>query len=307
MSRVVVGVDVGGTKISAAIARENGSILIDSTTATDPTGGRAVVDQISRQVGELCGGLGIVLAEVAATGVGVAGVLDHGGLVTDAPNVGLDGHELAQALDERLFRTVVVDNDVNLAALAEHRHGHGRSVMDLAFVAVGTGIGMGLIVDGSLLRGSRGAAGEIGHLPFGSDLLDPVNHRRGPFEEATSGAAIASRYRQQTGVALSVPEIFALAEIDDTAASMVLDEEAGLLARAIVTVVAIVDPAMVVLGGGVGSRQFLVELVQRCLLRLGHGAIDVRVSKLGPRATMIGAVEVACDAARLPQARESLA
>ncbi len=148
--------------------------LVDSTTATDPAGGRAVVDQIVREVSDLCRPLGIVPADVAATGLGVAGVLDHDGLVTDAPNVGLDGHELVLALDERLGHAIVVDNDVNVAALAEHRHGHGRSVMDLAFVAVGTGIGMGLIVGGSIVRGSRGAAGEIGKLPFGTDCSRPV-------------------------------------------------------------------------------------------------------------------------------------
>ena len=75
-------------------------------------------------------------------------MLDHGGLITDAPNVGLDGHEVKLALDDRLSHDVVVDNDANVAALAEHRHGHGRSVTNLAFIAVGTGIGMGLIVGG---------------------------------------------------------------------------------------------------------------------------------------------------------------
>ena len=91
---LVIGVDVGGTKISSAIATEDGVTLVDSTTATDPAGGRAVVDQIVREVSGLCSALGIVPADVAATGLGVAGVLDHDGLVTDAPNVGLDGHEL---------------------------------------------------------------------------------------------------------------------------------------------------------------------------------------------------------------------
>jgi predicted NBD/HSP70 family sugar kinase len=303
---VVIGVDVGGTKISSAIATAAGSILFDSTTATDPAGGLAVVDQISRQVDELCSAVGIPAADVAATGIGVAGVLDRGGLVTNAPNLGLDGHELTLAIDARLSHAVVVDNDVNAAALAEHRHGHGRSVTDLAFIAVGTGIGMGLIVGGSVVRGSRGAAGEIGHLPFGTDLLDPHNHRRGPLEEAVSGAAIAARYREQSGVSLSVPEIFELAEAGDSAASTVLDHEAALLARAIVAVVAVIDPAMVILGGGVGSRPVLVDLVQRWLRRLGDPTIDIRLSQLGPQATMIGAVELARDAARIPRVRESL-
>lgn len=304
---VVVGVDVGGTKISSAIATASGSASFDSTTPTDPAGGFAVVDQITRQVGELCTALGVVPAGVAATGVGIAGVLDHGGLVANAPNLGLDGHELALALEARLGHAVVVENDVNAAALGEHRHGHGRSVTDLAFVAVGTGIGMGLVLGGAVVRGSRGAAGEIGYLPFGTDVLDPLNHRRGPLEEAVSGAAIAAHYREQVGATRSVPEIFELAEADDPAASMVLDAEAELLARAIVAVVAIVDPAMVVFGGGVGSRPALVELVQGWLPRLGHPAIDVRVSQLGQRATVIGALELARDAAGSFRERESMA
>ena len=100
-------------------------------------------------------------------------------------------------------------------------------------------------------------------------------------------------------MALSVPEIFSLAERGDPAASTVLDHEAALLARAIVAVVAVVDPAIVVCGGGLGSQPLLVELVQRWLPRFGHGAIDVRVSELGPAATMIGAAELARDAAQL--------
>jgi glucokinase len=303
----VVGVDVGGTKISSAVATIEGSVLEESTTATNPIGGRAVVEQIAQQIEGLCGPLAITPADVVAIGVGVAGVLDSDGLVSDAPNVGLDGHAIKLALDARLSHDVVVDNDVNAAALAEHRYGHGRSVTDLAFIAVGTGIGMGLIIGGSIVRGSRGAAGEIGHLPFGAELLDPHNHRRGPLEEAVSGAAIAARYIEQAGLALPVPEIFELAAADDAAASSVLDEEASLLAQAIVAVVAVIDPAMVVLGGGVGSQPLLVDLVRRWLQRLGHPSIDVRSSKLGPRATMIGAVELAREMARIPRERESLA
>jgi glucokinase len=304
---VVIGVDVGGTKISAAVAAAEGAILGESTTATDPAGGVAVVEQVARQVEELCRSLAISPADAVAIGVGVAGVLDSDGLVTDAPNVGLDGHELKLVLDTRLLHNVIVDNDVNAAALAEHRHGHGRSVTDLAFVAVGTGIGMGLIVGGSVMCGSRGAAGEIGHLPLGADLLDSHNHRRGPLEEAVSGAAIAARYIEKAGIALPVPEIFQLAAADDAAASSVLDDEACLLAQAIIAVVAVIDPAMVVLGGGVGSQPLLVDLVRRWLHRLGHPSIDVRLSTLGPRATMIGAVELARDAARIPRERESMA
>jgi predicted NBD/HSP70 family sugar kinase len=179
-------------------------------------------------------------------------------------------------------------------------------VADLAFVAVGTGIGMGLVVGGSVMRGSRGAAGEIGHLPFGAELLDPNNHRRGPFEEAVSGAAITDRYREEVGSVLSVPEIFELAEAGDAAALTVLDHEASLLARAIVAIVAVIDPAMVILGGGVGSRRLLIDLVRRWLRRLGHGTIDVRQSELGPRATMVGAVELARDVARVGREHESV-
>jgi predicted NBD/HSP70 family sugar kinase len=303
---VVVGVDVGGTKISAAVATTDGAILRESTTATDPVGGLAVVEQVRRQVDELCQPLGFSAADAVSIGVGIAGVLDPGGLVTDAPNVGLDGHALKLALDDRLSHDVIVDNDVNAAALGEHRHGHGRSVTNLAFIAVGTGIGLGLIVGGSVVRGSRGAAGEIGHLPFGADLLDQRNHRRGPLEESASGAAIAARYREKAGTSLSVPEIFELAVAKDAAASAVLDDEAGLLAQAIVAIVAVVDPAMVVLGGGVGSQPLLVDLVRPWLQRFGHSTVDVRLSKLGPRATMIGAIELARDGGRVPRAPEPL-
>ena len=111
---------------------------------------------------------------------------------------------------------------------------------------------------------------------------------------------------REAGTSLSVPEIFQLAVAGDAAASAVLDDEAGLLAQAIIAVVAVIDPALVVCGGGVGSQPLLVDLVRLWLQRFGHPTIDVRLSKLGPRATMIGAIELARDRARVPRAREPL-
>jgi glucokinase len=298
-ARYVIGIDLGGTKIRAGIASETGTILADRKIPTS-TGGTDVVNQIVDLVRELCAIVGVDIKQVAATGVGGAGVPDSAGSNFDqAPNLaGLRDLPFAEDLAQKLGHPVVIENDVNVAALGELHYGLGLGHSNFVFVSIGTGIGMGVVANGQLIRGASGAAGEIGYLPFGADALAPENHLRGPLEEAVAGDAFARRYQTATGRKISPREIFKKAQDGDADALAAIDEEARWLAAALIAVNAVLDPEVFVIGGGIGSRTDLLPHLRAWLARHGGPPLDVRISELGHRAPVAGAVRLALSAAR---------
>ena len=292
----------------AAISALDGVIMHEMTSPTHPDGGSALVEQMVDMVGWLCLSSGLSTDQVSATAIGGPGAPDEEGTLFLAPNLGhSEGYNVATALERRLGHGVVLENDVNAAAMGELRRGYGRSSSSFAFIAVGTGIGMGVVINRSLVRGSRGAAGEIGFLPFGADPLDATNHLRGPLEEATSGAHMVADYFQRCGMLVTSLEVFARAMVGDAQASAVVDEEARNIARAIVAVSAVLDPEMFVLGGGIGSRLELLSPIRRWISRFGHDDVVVQTSQLGERAAVVGALEIAIQTARAASRRENTA
>lgn len=293
----VVGVDLGGTKIRGGIATSSGAIIAERKVETQADD---LIGQIARLVESLCQDADADINHVVATGIGGAGVPDSGGeSFGKAPNLsGVDGASFAGQLAHMLGHPVMIENDVNVAALGELKYGVGLTHQDFVFISVGTGIGMGVVSNGRLVRGAHGAAGEIGFLPMGADPFDPRTRRRGAFEEVVAGDALTGRYHHATGTVVTAEEVFARAAQGDAAAIATLDEQAKWLATAIVAVDAILDPQVVVLGGGIGSRADLLEVIRGWLDRLGAPAIDVRISELGSRAPVAGAVLLALDAAR---------
>lgn len=292
----VIGVDLGGTKVRAGIADTSGVILAERVipTASQDTD---LLERIAKTVRDLADAVGAPLSRIRATGIGGAGVPDASGTsLTLAPNLSAVGAQpFASRLTKLLSHPVILDNDVNVAALGEAHHGVGRRHSDFVFISIGTGIGMGIVADGRIIRGANRAAGEIGFLPFGTDPLDPENHRRGPLEEAVAGDAISRRYRQTTGIALDPVEVFARAGTGDEAAIEAVDAEARWIAMSLVTAAAVLDPEVFVLGGGIGSRKDLLVRIVDWVRRLGRRSLDVRLSELGPQAPIAGAVSLALD------------
>jgi glucokinase len=290
----VVGVDLGGTKIRAGIASETGTILADRKVPTN-AGGVAIIEQIVGLVSDLCAVVGAGTEQIAATGIGGAGVPDSSGLNFDqAPNLsGLLDVPFAQDLMQRLGHPVIIENDVNVAALGELHYGLGLRHSDFVFVSVGTGIGMGIVADGRLIRGASGAAGEIGYLPFGTDPLTAENQVRGPLEEAVAGDALARRYEMATGYRISTREIFTKSQDGDGDALAAIDDEARWIAAALIAVNAVLDPEVFVIGGGIGSRKELLPHLHTWLTRHGVSSLDIRISELGHRAPVAGAVRLA--------------
>jgi predicted NBD/HSP70 family sugar kinase len=290
----VLGVDLGGTKVHVALSDLSGTILAEAIEPTDPHGGVHVVEQIGCMADRLVKQNAAAASAPTAAVIGSPGALDpSSGKVSISPNIpGLEDFDIVQALQARIGCSVRVENDVNLAALGEQWHGSCAGNRNFAFVALGTGIGMGLVTDGCLVHGAHGAAGEIAYLPIGADPFDPASYPLGPLETAIGSAGILRAYRGRGSDAESVREIFDRSTAGEPAAQETLDDVARILVKALMAVRALVDPEVIVLGGSIGAR---AELVQRVHAIAAASPIDlaVRASSLGNRAVLIGANSLA--------------
>jgi predicted NBD/HSP70 family sugar kinase len=299
----VVGIDVGRIWVRAAIADIAGTIVARRDERAKVSSAKTLIGQIGSVARRLAGDAGVQWAQVTHAALGSPGVFDPShGYVAMAPNLpGWGRHGLVEAVREELGTNVNFENDVNLAALAERAHGHGRNVSNFVFLSVGTGIGMALVIDGELYRGAHGAAGEIAYMPLGmGDPHDPANRRRGAFEEAAAAAGVV-RIARKLGMRmpLSPERIFTAARRGHIVASRVVQEEAARLALAIATVTPVLDPELVILGGGIGRNgDLLLAPIEAELRQLLPFRPRVVVSALGGDAVLRGAVATALDVAR---------
>jgi predicted NBD/HSP70 family sugar kinase len=293
----VLGIDLGGTKLHIALSDLSGQVVAEAVEPTAPEGGIHVVQQIGRIADQLIESAGIERQRLLGGVMGSPGVVDPvSGAIAIAPNIpAFDSFDVQGALRDRLDVEVAIENDVNLAAVGEHWRGNSRNARTFAFIAMGTGIGMGLFADGRLVRGARGAAGEIAYLPLGGDPYDARGLRLGTLETAICSAAITDRYAGHGGTpGRTVRQIFdCLGE--DEAAQRTIDEVARIIAIAILAVQSVIDPEVVVLGGSIGVRPELGKKVVDQLARCMRDPVPVEVSALGSRATLIGAIGSAID------------
>ena len=291
----VASVDLGGTKVRVALCDLTGNVLAERVEPTERTGGINVVEQIARMVRQTASDPAGTIGDPRIAVVGVPGVPDpRSGAILLAPNIaGIDQIDLAGSLRERLGFEVFVENDVNLAALGEHWLGSRGEDDSLVFISVGTGIGAGIVVGGTLLRGSFGAAGEIGFLPFGADPFEAESLKTGALERVAATSAIIDLYKLHSGRTADVPGVFDAAGDGDTAAIRTLDEVAKQIARAATAIVAVVDPSMIVIGGSIGSRDELLSRIIRFASDCYPRTVEIGKSQLGDHATLAGGASIA--------------
>jgi glucokinase len=266
VSRPLVGVDLGGTLIRAAVATgpaTHGSPARHPTPAEPPP---AVLDAVAASVLEATGGLA-----PAGVAMGVPGPVDpRSGLVYAAPNLhGWEGVEAGRLLGERLGCPVAIQNDANLAGFAEWTAGAGRGTRDFVFLTVSTGVGGGLVLDGELYTGATGTAGELGHVPTGLDGPACAQGHPGCLEGIASGTGIAERARAALGAgqpsvlaavgdSLDARDVQAAAEAGDALARGLFDDAGRALGRAIGGIVNVLSPEVVAIGGGLlGAGELL--------------------------------------------------
>lgn len=289
---VAVGFDVGGTKVAAGLCDMRGQILAEVTEPTVLTGSPGLVAQLGRMTAVLCETAGVARYRLRAGAVGVpAAVHPETTDLSLAGNVpGLEGANLRGALTEAIGAEVLIDNDVNLALLAEVSQGGAQGKENVAFVGLGTGIGGALMINGQLLRGAHGGAGEIGYMPLWRIDAPGVPS----LEEQVGEAGIRRAYVAAGGdPALSVRDIFARAESGDAAAAAALDGAGEHVARAVLALLALVDPDMIVLGGSIGARPEFIERVERRVLETWQRQVRLVRSQSGGRAGLLGALELA--------------
>jgi glucokinase len=292
-----LGVDIGGTKTAAAVVTPDGRLLGLTQGKTPAAGGPdAVIGEaldVARAAMSSCAG------PVAGCGIGTAGTVSPDGVITHATSAlpGWSGTDVAGAFRQSLGMPVVVLNDVHAYAVGEGSHGAAAGFDDALIVAVGTGIGGGILHQRKLLVGASGSAGSIGHLPVvGSESRQCPCGRWNHLEAYASGPAIEARYTETTGQPIGLPAIATKARAGDAPARSVINEAATILGRTLGAAANVLDPEVIVIGGGVAA---LEDLITEPLLRglasealPGPKGAQLRFTTLGAAAVILGAASL---------------
>jgi predicted NBD/HSP70 family sugar kinase len=292
----VLGLDVGREFVRGAIADLAGAVRARRSVSARSSSGTGRVRELATLADELLRDSGVERnGALLQTVVGSPGVVEPDGrALRMAANLpGWERPAVLRDLRRLLGDGTTIENDVDAATVAERDHGHGRDISNFAFVSVGTGIGMGLVLDGKLHRGAHGAAGEIAFLPLADEPPDARDvRRRGALESAASSAAVVRAARRAGIRARSARSVFRAAAAGDDGAREVVAGEAAIVARALAAIVAVVDPELIVLGGGIGRAPGFAEEVSTELAQLSPVAPEVRPSALGEDVVVDGCLAV---------------
>ena len=295
----VLGLDLGARFLRGAVCDLAGEIRARQDVELRGADAEGALSAISSLHASLVAAAALPVERIDGIVLGVPGVLDTASatLQLTTPNIpGLEGRAFADDLRERLGVPVTIENDVNLAAVGERWVGVARGVDDFAFLSIGTGMGMGLVLGGELHRGNHGAAGEVDWALAGlSEEVDP----------SAEGVAMLAAELKSGGsfeTSLAPPydarEVFAAARRGDRLARTVVDEVARRIAAHVSPIAAVADPALVVLGGGLGTNgDLLLDPVRRLLGEWLPFAPRVEISSLGEAAVLMGALAIGLRAA----------
>ena len=310
MSELVIGVDLGGTQIRSVLAERNGQIVArDSRMTQADEGPDAVIARVVESVRDVMGDQAI-----SGIGIGAPGPIDaHRGIVLMGPNLpGWDHVDLRNALYAPFGVPVFVGNDANLAGLAEFRFGAGRGVKHMIYLTQSTGIGSGIIVNGKLLVGAQGLAGEAGHITIDLSQENPDLGVVGTLEGLAAGPDIAARAQRRmrggaTSAALELAgdmiEAITPKELNEAAEAgdaFALEQfrEAGLyLGVGITSLLHVFNPQRIVIGGSVWMhcRPFMEETIWATIKRRAQSAeywqwLEIASAELGSDVGLLGAV-----------------
>jgi predicted NBD/HSP70 family sugar kinase len=289
----VLGLDIGHQFLRGALADLSGEIRIRSSRKASASSVSGRVAELVALADDICAEGGIPRDRVTQTVIGSPGVYDprRDAMALTGGMPGWNRPAALAGLREAFGPGLAVENDVDAEALAERAHGHGQDADSFAFVHVGSGIGMGLVIDGKLHRGAHGVAGEIAFLPLADDQeVDRGEARRRGVLEAVAAASAVVRQARRAGMRgpVSARRVFEVAARGDARASAVVAEEARLVACAICCVIAVADPQLIVLGGGIGQAPGFAEAVTRSLRAVAPVLPEVKVSALGTDAVVDG-------------------
>lgn len=289
----VIGIDLGGTKIVAGLAQPDGAMAAVREEPTRHGEGAPVLAQIAELAARLVDDAGCSLTDVAQLVIGVpSAVSPQTGLASLSPNLALPMDEPLDHLVARLLPfPVVVENDVNLAAYGEATADVETPGDPLVFISFGTGVGMGLVINGEIVRGAFGRAGEIAYLPLGDQPhARASSSENGQFEDLVGTPGIRRRF--DLGDA-TVIDLFARASAGDAGSLAAIDEVARHASVGIAAVQAIIDPSRIVVGGGIGSQRLFFDRLTHHLMPLLPFSCPVALSRFGARAGLVGSLSLA--------------
>jgi predicted NBD/HSP70 family sugar kinase len=300
----VIGVDIGGTDIRVGATDIYGEFIAEESRPSLKDGARAIPRQVHALVRDVMREAAGTHAQLLALGISTPGVVDpvSSRVTSLAYNVSRDGaFDPLADLRGRFDVPMLVENDVNLSAVGEKWRGLAVGISDFVFLSIGAGVGMGIVLGDRLVRGVHGAAGEIGYLPFSSDPLARRHRVHGGFEDEVGAAGMLMAARKgpdRAGASpQSVDEVFARAA-SDPASRAILENERLRIGFAVATVCAILDPALVVLGGEIGSNPALQGPVRETAAAVFPLTARIETSLLGERAALQGALAIALREAR---------
>jgi glucokinase len=305
---LVAAIDLGGSHFSSVLADERGRFVARATSAIrGDEGPEPILAMIADAVEALLKQQGRPREDLRAVALAVPGLVDpETGSVGAAANLaGWIDVPVAEMLRQRLPVPVRVENDVNLAALGEMWRGAGQGRRHLLFVAPGTGIGAGVIIDGKLHRGVHNFAGEIGYSCPSPEELEADYGLLGRLEALASGPGLLRRARQKLGERLpadaTARDVFEMARAGDAEAIALCDETATLIGIAVGNAVTVLDPEIVVFGGGLSREgEALLSRVREVVYRIVPVRPEIVVSALGEDAQLYGAVLMALEAGGQP-------
>ena len=301
--RAVVALDVGASQIKGALIGADGQRLAQARRDTGRADGPdAVLDRVVAAAAEL---IAVPGPEVLAAGVAVCGTVDTSGRVT-AVNLGWDRAAVSDELRRRLQIPVAVVNDAHAGAIGEGTSGSARGVGNYLYVSLGTGIGAAIVQDDRVLAGAHGHAGELGHIKLAGHARLCACGERGCLQTVMSAAALESGWREAHGSPLAADRILDLVIAGDPAAERLWQEAVEALAMGLLTAISLIDPATIVLGGGLAAAgpRLIDPLLRtmRARARSFHVIDGLRLASLGTWSGCIGAAAAAWE---LPPAMAS--
>lgn len=308
MSKYCFGIDIGGTTVKCGLFDTEGNVLDkwEIKTRTEDNGKYIIPDVAAAIEGEIAKE-GIDKADITGVGVGVPGPVDENGVVPTAVNLHWGRVELAADMTRILGITTKVGNDANVAALGEMWKGGGEGYKNLVMVTLGTGVGGGIILGEKILSGSHGAGGEIGHMPVEAPVDKPCNcGNTGCLEQVASATGIVYLANKKLeasdapsvlrGNSVSAKSVFDAVKAGDPLACEVAEEFGKYLGTALASIAAVVDPQVIVIGGGVSKAgDVLLDVVKKHYMERAFSACraaEFSLAKLGNDAGIFGAARM---------------
>ncbi len=293
---LTIGLDIGGTKIQSGLVTANGRIVARYRAATPTKGGaKALMTEIEKALVE------VWTPRVKSIGIGIAGLVDaKKGVFLGGPNLppSFRNIPLAARLKRRYKVPVRVDNDARCFTLGEARFGAAKGQKNVIGLTIGTGIGGGLVMNGQIIRGRDNSAGEVGHLTL--DLCSPCVcgcGQSGHLEALASGTAIAGYYRQLTGRRIPAREVEERSRRGEKAAAKAVETAGAWLGLGIANLALVLDPDMIVIGGGASRSRLLWPALRRTfrgsVLYPRLRTIPIVRAELGDDANLVGAASLA--------------